>query len=112
MSEIFPHEGTDAAHANRYAEPIHVYPALEPKFCAIVGRAVVTMVMSNAARKTLAHREAMMTTVCNFVREASGSSGGEASLGGVGLSFSMLELEAEPFDMSFCVLGSVVMSSL
>ena len=63
ISEIFPHEGTDAALPSRSAEPIHVYPALEPKCCAIVGRAVVTIVMSSAARNTLAQREAMMMTV-------------------------------------------------
>jgi len=63
---------------------------------------VVTIETSIAARKTEAHREAMMMAVCSFVREASGSAGvlvasweTEASLlvAGVPSSFKLGELD-------------------
>jgi citrate lyase alpha subunit len=61
------------------------------------------IVVSRAARKTDAPREAMMIVVCNFVREASGSVGdgvlGSMAEGEGGASSSMLVEES--FGMSF-----------
>jgi len=104
MSENFPHDGVLAALASKYADPIHVYPAFEWKYSLIVGKAVVIIVVSRAARKTDAHREAMMIMVCNFVREASGSVGdgalGLVADGGEGGASSSILVE-ESFGMSF-----------
>ena len=52
MSLSLLHHEVDAACLSRKAEPIQVYPAVEWKYSAIVGRAVVTIVTSRAARKT------------------------------------------------------------
>ena len=104
MSENFPHDGVLAALASKYADPIHVYPAFEWKYSLIVGKAVVIIVVSRSARKTDAHREAMMIMVCNFVREASGSVGdgalGLVADGGEGGASSSILVE-ESFGMSF-----------
>ena len=51
ISEIFPHIGAAAADASIYADPIHVYPAVDLNSAAIVGIATVTMVTSKAERK-------------------------------------------------------------
>jgi hypothetical protein len=104
ISENFPHEGVLAALASRYADPIQVYPAFEWKYSLMVGRAVVMIVVSRAARKTDAPSEAMIILVCSFVREASGSLG-EGALGsmaaGEGAASSSSMLVEESFGMSF-----------
>ena len=64
MSLSFPHRGTDAAFASRYAEPTQVYSeVVAVRFPAMAGKAVVTMVMSRAAKKSAIHRDSMMTTI-------------------------------------------------
>lgn len=45
MSENLPHMGVEAAEPSRYADPIHVYPAADPKYSEIVGKAVVMIVI-------------------------------------------------------------------
>lgn len=94
MSENLPQIGVLAALARRYADPIQVYPALEWKCSEIVGRAVVIMETSRAARKTAAQREVIITTVWRVVREASGScdgfAGGEVAAAAFWLSLVML----------------------
>jgi hypothetical protein len=52
MSLSLPQDAVEAACPRRKAEPIQVKPADEWKASAIVGKAVVTMVTSRAARKT------------------------------------------------------------
>jgi hypothetical protein len=52
MSLSYPHVGVPAASASMYANPTQVYAADESKYSDIVGRAVLIMVMSSAARKT------------------------------------------------------------
>jgi hypothetical protein len=104
ISENFPQDGVLAALASKYADPIHVYPAFEWKYSLIVGKAVVMIVVSRAARNTDAPREAMMIVVCSFVREASGSVGdgalGSVTGGGEGTASSSTLVE-ESFGMSF-----------
>ena len=51
ISLSFPHIGVPAASASIYADPTQVYAAEESKYSDIVGRAVLIMVMSKAARK-------------------------------------------------------------
>lgn len=72
MSENLPHDGTEAALASRYADPIQVYPAFEWKYSLIVGNAVVIIVVSRAARNTDAQRERTIMVVSTFVRVSSG----------------------------------------
>ena len=72
ISENFPHDGTDAAFASKYADPIQVYPAFEWKYSLIVGSAVVMIVVSRAARKTDAHSESTIMVVWSFVLVSSG----------------------------------------
>ena len=94
ISLNFPQLGVATATANKYDDPIHVYPELELKCCAIVGRAVVMMLMSNVAKNTDAHNEDIITNVWNVVRDASGSSGvGAATPAVVAPSFSILDVE-------------------
>ena len=52
ISLNFPQLGATTAAARRKAEPIQVYPDVDWKWSEIVGRAVETIVMSRAARKT------------------------------------------------------------
>src|SRR3569833_2771603 len=52
ISLSFPQFGVAADAARRYAEPTQTYPSPEWKSLLIVGRAVVIMVVSSAARKT------------------------------------------------------------
>lgn len=84
MSEILPQDGTLAALASRYADPIHVYPAFEWKYALMVGSAVVTMVVSRAARKTEAQSESTMMLVWSVVRESSGLEGARLRAAGRG----------------------------
>lgn len=72
ISENLPHDGTEAAFASKYADPIQVYPAFEWKYSLIVGRAVVIIVVSRAARKTDAQSERTIMVVCSFVLVSSG----------------------------------------
>lgn len=64
ISLSLPQSGTEAAHASRYAEPIHVYCEAEAdRWPAIVGKAVVIMVMSRAARKSAMQIDSMITAI-------------------------------------------------
>lgn len=72
ISDILPQEGAAAALARRYAEPIHVYPAVDFSSSEMVGIATVTMVVSRAERKTAEQSEIMMRAFWSGVRSASG----------------------------------------
>lgn len=48
ISDTLPHIGVEALCAMRYAVPIHVYPEAELNSAVMVGRAVVTIVISRA----------------------------------------------------------------
>ncbi|KAI6875606.1 hypothetical protein KC323_g248 [Hortaea werneckii] len=63
ISEILPQLGIEAELARRKAEPIQVYPAVELKCSLMVGKAVVMIVTSNAARKTAIISAAMITAI-------------------------------------------------
>ena len=52
ISLNFPQFGATTAAARRKAEPIQVNPDVDWKWSEMVGRAVETIVMSRAARKT------------------------------------------------------------
>lgn len=54
MSDTLPQIGVEALCAMRYAVPIQVYPEAELNSAVMVGRAVVTIVMSRALFQTLA----------------------------------------------------------
>lgn len=58
MSDSLPQIGVDAALASKYDDPIQVYPAEEWNAEVIVGRAVVAMVKSKAARKRHSYSQA------------------------------------------------------
>jgi hypothetical protein len=47
MSENLAQIGVELAAPSRYAEPIHVKPAAEPKCSEIVGNAVVMIVLKS-----------------------------------------------------------------
>lgn len=57
MSDTAPHIGVLTVCARMKALPIHVYPASDPNEATIVGSAVVTIVTSKAATRTLKQRE-------------------------------------------------------
>lgn len=82
MSETLPQMGVAADWAIRYAEPIQVYPDALLSSSAMVGNAVVTMVMSRATSRTATAKENMMRRICNFVRCGRSSSGAGAGGGG------------------------------
>lgn len=94
ISENFPQEGVLAALASKYAEPIQVYPAFEWKCSEMVGRAVVIIETSRAARKTEEQSDIMIIVVCNFVREASGS-WGEGPGGAAASAFAVTSSDEE-----------------
>jgi hypothetical protein len=74
ISEDVLHSGMLAASASRKAEPIQAKPADEASMSdAIVGRAVVRITVSMAARKTAVQRAAMMRVVWRMVRGAAGT---------------------------------------
>lgn len=51
MSLTLPQIGVEAPSASIYAAPTQTYASVEWKWLEIVGKAVVTMVISSAARK-------------------------------------------------------------
>lgn len=67
MSETLPHIGVAAEFAMRYAEPTQVYPEAELNFSAMVGKAVVTMVMSRATSRTAMQRESMIRAIFSLL---------------------------------------------
>jgi hypothetical protein len=72
MSEILPQTGVDAVVASRYEEPIQVKPVDECKSEEIVSRAVVTMVMSRAARKTARPMATIVRATLVLLRSSGG----------------------------------------
>lgn len=64
ISLSLPHRGTDAAFASRYAEPTQVYSeVVAARLPAMAGKAVVTIVISRAARNSARHKESMTTAM-------------------------------------------------
>ena len=64
MSLIFPQNGIEVPLASRYAEPIQANPESEAwKLEAIVGSAVVRIVVSRAAKKVAMHIEVMICKI-------------------------------------------------
>ena len=70
ISETLPQMGVAAEFAIRYALPTHVYPDAELNFSAIVGRAVVTIVISMATRRTDIPSDNIMRAILSLLRGA------------------------------------------
>ena len=69
MSDDEPQKGMLDALASMKEDPIHAAPeALVCKEAVIVGRAVVRITVSRAARKTVVQRASMRRLVCRVLR--------------------------------------------
>ena len=81
MSLIFPQKGTAAALPRRYADPIQEKSEPEASKCsAMVGNAVVMIVVSRAARKMVIHSADMSRTSWLLRRSSGGVGDGEVAV--------------------------------